>query len=512
MYSCSEQISSRILSIVALQDVLEAFNSPDLPSKKKLKSNVSSGLLKLKKMQYSNGSFGWWNNDKRYEPSLFGSIHVIHCLVRTKEQGYDVDQDMYQKSIRFITSIENYFKANWTQSTKNFLIASSIYVYALMSKLSDGLNFKKSMLKKARNLIAQHGETLNMESFAWATFGIFILGSGNDEPEVQQLLKKFHDNVNETAKTANFITTYTDNNEAKLILLHSNRRTDGILLEILIHTSPQNPLIPKMVKGLLSHQTKGRWGNTQVNIYILLALKKYFQVYEKTTPDFIAKTWLGPNYIGQTPFKGRTTSTKEINIPMSHISKTKTSLILQKQGQGRMYYRLGISYALKNMTVKSLDHGFIVERTFEGVTNPKHARLESGVWCFAAGELIRVRLVVSNSSRRYHVAVVDKLPAGVEIVNPELKTSGPLPKDTEKKSGRFFWWNPRWYQHENLRDERAEVFTTLLYAGVHKYSYITRATTLGEFIVPPATAEEMYSPEVFGRTKTERVIVAYHKE
>jgi alpha-2-macroglobulin len=51
-----------------------------------------------------------------------------------------------------------------------------------------------------------------------------------------------------------------------------------------------------------------------------------------------------------------------------------------------------------------------------------------------------------------------------------------------------------------MRDERAEAFTTLLWEGVYEYSYITRATTPGQFVVPPTKAEEMYSPEVFGRT------------
>ena len=66
------------------------------------------------------------------------------------------------------------------------------------------------------------------------------------------------------------------------------------------------------------------------------------------------------------------------------------------------------------------------------------------------------------------------------------------------------WW---WFEHQNLRDDRAEAFTTNLPAGVHTYSYLARATTPGLFIVPPPRAEEMYSPETFGRGRTERVIV-----
>lgn len=71
------------------------------------------------------------------------------------------------------------------------------------------------------------------------------------------------------------------------------------------------------------------------------------------------------------------------------------------------------------------------------------------------------------------------------------------------------WWRPaHWWVHQNLRDERVEAFATVLWEGDHEYSYIGRATTLGTFYVPPAKAEEMYSPEVFGRSPSCIIIIA----
>jgi uncharacterized protein YfaS (alpha-2-macroglobulin family) len=58
-----------------------------------------------------------------------------------------------------------------------------------------------------------------------------------------------------------------------------------------------------------------------------------------------------------------------------------------------------------------------------------------------------------------------------------------------------------------MRDDRAEAFTSLLWDGVYEYTYTARATTPGTFVVPPAKAEEMYSPEVFGRSGSDWVIV-----
>ena len=112
-------------------------------------------------------------------------------------------------------------------------------------------------------------------------------------------------------------------------------------------------------------------------------------------------------------------------------------------------------------------------------------------------------------ARRYHVALVDPLPAGLEPLNPALAVTGSIPQDPkeQKAGGNYWWWMRTWYEHQNLRDERVEAFTSLLWEGVHEYTYVARATTPGNFVVPPTKAEEMYFPETFGRSSSDRVIV-----
>ena len=87
-------------------------------------------------------------------------------------------------------------------------------------------------------------------------------------------------------------------------------------------------------------------------------------------------------------------------------------------------------------------------------------------------------------SRRVHVALVDPLPAGLEILNPELAVTAELPLDPSRSQGKRRWLGS-WYQHQNLRDERAEAFTSYLWAGVYEYTYLARATTPGAFVAPP---------------------------
>ena len=115
-------------------------------------------------------------------------------------------------------------------------------------------------------------------------------------------------------------------------------------------------------------------------------------------------------------------------------------------------------------------------------------------------------------TRRYHVALTDPLPAGLEALNPALAVTGSVPDENTEvnaANSRFgwWWWRPVWFEHQNLRDERAEAFTSLLWEGVYTYSYVARATTPGAFVVPPPKAEEMYHPETFGRSRSDRVRV-----
>jgi uncharacterized protein YfaS (alpha-2-macroglobulin family) len=218
----------------------------------------------------------------------------------------------------------------------------------------------------------------------------------------------------ETAATANFVTDYGD---AQWLIMYSNRRADGVLLEALIKSDPNNDLIPKLVRGLLDHRIKGAWSNTQENVFILLALDKYFNAFEKVMPDFVTRIWLGNTYAGEEPFKGRSIDSNLLNIPMSYLMEQNgaANLIMDKRGAGRLYYRIGMKYAPKNLDLAPADYGFTVLRSYEAIDNAEDVKQNAdNSWTIKAGSRVRVRLTMVAQARRYHVALVDPLPAGLE--------------------------------------------------------------------------------------------------
>jgi uncharacterized protein YfaS (alpha-2-macroglobulin family) len=242
-------------------------------------------------------------------------------------------------------------------------------------------------------------------------------------------------------------------------------------------------------------------------VFVLLALDRYFQAYEKTTPDFVARLWLGERFASEHAFQGRNTERRQLDIPMTALAEQgRANLLLAKQGAGRLYYRIGLRYAPASLRLEPADHGFALERSYEAVDDPADVRRDGdGVWRVRAGARVRVKLKLAAPGRRTHVALVDPLPAGLEALNPALAVTGTLPEG--EKDTVLGWWRRTWYDHQNLRDERVEAFASLLFEGVYAYSYVARATTPGTFVVPPTKAEEMYHPETFGRSGTDRVVV-----
>jgi uncharacterized protein YfaS (alpha-2-macroglobulin family) len=504
-YECSEQMASRIITIAALRDVLTAFKAKDLPSPEEMEAAVTRDLKRLQGLQNEDGGFGFWRRGNESWPYL--SIHVAHALARAKQKRFEVPQEMFEQSHKYLREIELHIPSYYGLEARRAIVSYALYVRAQMGDRDAA---------HARMLIAEAGlERLPLESVGWL---LSVLSpDANSVSEVAAIRHLLNNRVTETAGTAHFVCSYGDSD---YLVLNSDRRADGVILEALIGDQPNSDLISKIVRGLLAHRTRGRWQNTQENVFVLLALDRYFNTFEKVTPNFVARAWLGERYAGEQQFKGRSTDRQQVNVPMRYLANQggAQNLIISKDGAGRLYYRIGMNYAPVDLNLQPADYGFTIERAYEGVDDPKDVTLDAGgTWHIKAGTRVRVRLTMVATARRYHVALVDPLPAGFEALNPSLATTASIPRDDKQtgvgeygsRSYGYLWyrWRPQWFEHQNLRDERAEAFTSLLWEGVYKYSYVARATTPGEFLVPPAKAEEMYHPETFGRGKTDRVKV-----
>lgn len=523
-FACSEQISSRMISTAAMRDVLNAFKSKDMPTARQLEEYFARDIEILKSRQRSDGSFGLWKRDGERYKYPFLTIHVAHALALAKSKGYKVPDEMLNRTKPYLKDVEKHFD-EWYKNSPQVRWTISAYALYVRDLMGDKDVAKaKKLLAEARSESpssagGQAGiyETkLSFEALGWILS--VLANDARSKEDVETIVRFLQNRTTETAAAANFVTNYGD---GAWLIMYSNRRADGVLLEAMIKAQPSNDLIPKLVRGLLAHRTKGHWGSTQENVFILLALDKYFNAFEKVTPDFVTRVWLGNAYAGEQTFKGRSINSNQLDIPMSYLVDQGgiSNLILDRQGAGRLYYRIGMKYAPKSLKLEPADYGFTVLRSYDPVDDKEDVKQNAdGSWTIKAGARVRVRLTMVAQARRYHVALVDNLPAGLEILNPSLAVTEAIPTDSQPTPGVLtygsrsighgsWWWRQNWFEHQNFRDERAEAFTGLLWEGVYNYSYVARATTPGQFVVPPAKAEEMYMPETFGRSGTDFVVV-----
>jgi alpha-2-macroglobulin len=107
-------------------------------------------------------------------------------------------------------------------------------------------------------------------------------------------------------------------------------------------------------------------------------------------------------------------------------------------------------------------------------------------------------LTITESQPKFaRVILADYLPAGFEIDNPRLVSSG----DT----GTLSWIeNAVEPAHSEFRDDRFSAAFDRKNGdpAIFAVAYVVRAVSPGRYVLPQAYVEDMYRPDRFGRTGT----------
>lgn len=493
-YGSSEQLASRLMSIVALGPMADLFAGEDMPTEAELDERVDELLAQLQKRQNRDGGWSFWRRGGTSQ--AYVSVHVTHTLLRAREAGHSLPDNLLRPAIDYLAGLEQTLDEAWDSRQRQALLAYRLYVQKLAGTLEPTA---PTALFDRLEL-----DDTSMETLGWL---LAVTAPDNSAHEAmrREILRRLNNSVRETAAGAQFVDDYPKGGHR---VLHGSRRTDAVVLEALLNTQPDHELIEKTARGLLNQRQQGRWGNTQENVFVLQALKTYIQTRESDQPDMVARAWLGSLFLGDQRFEGRSTEGQSLNVPMAELQQQTdpSPLTLQTEGQGRLYYRLGMRYAPEDLLLDPAAHGIRVEREYQALQDENDVQqTDDGRWQIRAGAAVRVKLTITLPARRHHLALTDYLPAGLEALNPELEGTADAGRSERTR------WPSHWYNHQQLRDERVEVFATQLEAGVYHFEYNALATTPGTFIAPPAKAEEQYQPETFGRTATHRVeIVADH--
>lgn len=246
----------------------------------------------------------------------------------------------------------------------------------------------------------------------------------------------------------------------------------------------------------------------------LAALVAYYRAFESEAPDFSATARAGDRTLLTREFRGRSTDAQSVRVPLDDVAAAiagaTAALAFEKQGAGTLYFGGRVRYQLDPTTATARDNGFRIERRYEPFVEDGSS---AAATTFAAGDLVRVVLTITTAAERRFVAVTDPLPAGFEAVEGWFQTTArDLAREASVEGGRgdtswFEQFRRGGFDYVEKHDDRVQLFATRLGDGRHEFSYLVRATTPGTFLAAPAWAEQMYEPEVNGRTGPARVEV-----
>lgn len=495
-YGCTEQLTSRLVPLVATRDLANAFGIA-LPKDPDGLADVA--VAKILANQRSDGGFGWWPDSRESDPWV--TAYALWGLDAAKKAGRPVPDGPMDRAVQWLRG-----RLGKLEGVKPVDLAGRalvVDVLATIGKPDPGFT---------NRLFERRSE---MPLFARALLAHAIAVGKMDHAQAEELLRDLEQHLRLTPESATVADNLSDNYAP---VLDSQPRTTAIVLRALVALDPKHPLAPRLARGLLGERKNGQWSSTHEAAWSLLALDDYRRAFESEAPSFDARVWVSNELALDAPFRSRAPLQREVTVPMAKVLGRDSTVAFQMEGSGELFYEARLRYARRDPPHDEIDRGFYVRKLLRAVT-PEGLRDALGTLpsqtqsSVPAGSLVLVDLVLVTPTPREQVVLDDPMAAGLEPVDASLATTAQSldvagsggegdaedseqTDDDARASGRG--WGEAWF-HREMHDDRVLTFVEHMPAGMYHYRYLARATTVGKFLVPPTKAECMYDPGVFGR-------------
>ncbi len=502
-YQCWEQKLTKGM-MAAHSRTLSAY-LPDSFSWEQAETLITETLAETANYQAPNGGMTFWlPQDDYVSPYLSAYTALAFNWLRA---------DGYAPPATVETALHDYLltllrRNNTLPQAYSREMASSVRAVALAA-LAPHAKISYNDIKRYRTHLD------NMDLFSKALFLEAALQVEKTADIQKDVVKRLLSRAQQTAGKVVFQETLDTEHKH---LLSSPLRTQCAILSSLVgyQAKDKKGITGDLPLHLARHIAQARrgehWGNTQENLFCLQALAKYAKVYENQAPNLSVAGWLDEEVLGNSQFK--TLSEAPVLFERALTAKDPgraATVKLTREGQGRLYYSVRLSYSPTDEQAEAVDAGFEVQREYHVKRQEKWVLLQAP-WQVKTGELVRVDLYVSTPAPRYFVVVDDPVPGGIEPVNRDLATSAKLgfdAKDGDYASESILLSQAGWqdaelgndyFYHRELRHQAARFFADYLPAGNYHLSYTAQVIAPGQFKVMPTHVEEMYEPEVYGKS------------
>lgn len=469
--------------------------------------NIKEMLKDAPNYQAPNGGMAFWVGANEYV-NPYISAYTALGFSWLKESGYEVDFVVKNKLDEYLKSLLSQADLPLGYNKGMSATISGVALHALS---------RESKIK-AHDIQRYFKHYKLMSLFGKAQYFQAMLYTPDLRLEIkEELLDSILAAATQSAAKFEFSETLEDE---YVYLLQSPMRTNCSILSALLqakrvggYEKKIGDIPPKLMRTITQQRGASKhWENTQDNLFCMQAIKEYTELYESENRSMSLDVRLDAKELAKVEFNSKKDTQKRIeyNIKEQDLGSEKV-LALKKEGSGRLYYTSSISYAPKISSAQEINAGFEIHR--------EYAIKDKGIWKLLTppfkikrGDIVRVDLYISNASTKHFVVLSDPLAGGFESVNTNLATASSsdanLGSAKMAKGSRWYnlaqWSEYGWYSngfyHKELREASAEFYADYLSAGNYHLSYTAQAIAAGEFYAMPSHIEQMYDPDVFGKS------------
>jgi uncharacterized protein YfaS (alpha-2-macroglobulin family) len=447
-HGCSEQITSRAMPLLYVNELATGAN---LAQDNNVDQRIRDAIERLLARQGSNGSFGLWSAGG---DDAWLDAYVTDFLTRAREKGFAVPDVLFKSALdRIRNSVVN---ADEPEKDGGRDLAYGLYVLARngAAPIGDLRYLADTKLKELATPIAK-----SQLAAALALVG--------DRVRAERVYASALDDL---APKPELVFGRTDYGSAL--------RDAAALVSLAGEGGAPKATLTQAVMRVEAARGLTPYTSTQENAWMVLAARALAK--ETMTLDLNGQaitTALFRNY------KASEMATQPVRI--TNTGDAPVQAVVSVSGSPQI-------------AEPAASNGFKIERSYFTLDGKP-----ADVTKVKQNDRFAVVLKITEAKPEFgHIMVSDYLPAGFEIDNPHLVSSGDTgtlswiedgeePEDTQFKDDRFT------AAVDRATDSNA-VFTV---------AYVVRAVTPGKFVLPQAYVEDMYNPSRYGRTSTGSVEV-----
>jgi alpha-2-macroglobulin len=444
-FGCSEQITSRALPLLYVNDLAtEAHLALDSTVDQRIRDAIDRVLAR----QSANGSFGLWGIGG---DDAWLDAYVTDFLTRARERGFAVPDNAFKLALdRLRNTVGN----------------------APEPGKDGGRNLAYALYVLARNGAAPLGDLRYL-----ADAKVSDLATPIAKAQVAAALGLLGDRVRAERVYAAALADLKPPTELEMFSrpdYGSTLRDAAALVTLASEAGGSRPTIIGAVQRIEEVRALAPYTSTQENAWLVLAARALAKQLNSISLNINGETRQGTLYRNLRP------------------DDLASSYAVQNNGDGNVQAVVSVSGS--PLTPEpAAESGFKIERSYHTLAgeaaDPSKARQNQ--------RFVVVLKLTEPQPQFGRVIVADYLPAGFEIDNPRLVSSGETsaldwiadgvePANSEFRDDRFTAAFDR-------SAESSPVFTV---------AYVVRAVSPGRYVLPQAKVEDMYRPDRFGRTAT----------